>query len=55
MDTDDTLDPTVLNEPGAAGGDDGDDTIFLDPIGEESPLNLVESLLKPENRDLDAC
>ena len=47
MDTDDTLDPTILNEPGAAGGDDGDDTIYLDPIDEESPL-IVES--KEDNR-----
>ena len=30
------LDPTKLNEPGAAGGDDGDETLYLSPITKTS-------------------
>ena len=30
------LDPTKLNEPGAGGGDDGDETLYLSPITKTS-------------------
>ena len=42
------LDPTELNEPGATGGDDGDDTLYLSPIATKTSTTRVDPDMEEE-------